>query len=300
MDLDEKVKKSIMRLESFCPSEGYYLAFSGGKDSVVLKALADMAHVKYDAHYRLTSVDPPELVTFIRRQHEDVSIDKPTYSDGSVITMWNLIPRKLMPPTRLVRYCCNQLKESGGKGRLTLTGVRWAESSSRAAHKGVSNIDTSSRELLKLGQDLGYKTHRYGLILNSDNGDARHMVENCYQKSKVVVNPIIDWSDRDIWDFINRQRIPYCQLYDEGFSRLGCIGCPMAGKRGRQREFLRWPTYKRMYLFAFDQMLHARRNRDLPCAGHLCDAQSVFNWWMEYDVIPGQLSIFDNKTESEY
>lgn len=66
-DLNEKVKASMERMKAFEPQEGYLLAFSGGKDSVALKALADMAGVKYTAHYNVTSVDPPELVRFIRQ-----------------------------------------------------------------------------------------------------------------------------------------------------------------------------------------------------------------------------------------
>ena len=54
--LDEKIGEAVKRLRAFEPPEGYYLAFSGGKDSVVCKALCDLAGVKYDAHYRVTSV----------------------------------------------------------------------------------------------------------------------------------------------------------------------------------------------------------------------------------------------------
>lgn len=136
-ELGEKVRKSIERLKLFEPEDGYYLAFSGGKDSVTCKALLDMAGVKYDATYRVTSVDPPELVRFIKDVHPDVKREIPLYNDGTPITMWNLIPKKLMPPTRLVRYCCDNLKESGGTGRITVTGVRWAESTNRKRNQGI-------------------------------------------------------------------------------------------------------------------------------------------------------------------
>ena len=122
--LDDKVKKSIERLKAFEPPEGYYLAFSGGKDSVTCKALLDMAGCKYDATYRVTSVDPPELVRFIREKHQDVKREVPRYADGKPITMWNLIPKKLCPPTRTGRYCCAFLKESGGDGRMTVNQMR--------------------------------------------------------------------------------------------------------------------------------------------------------------------------------
>lgn len=76
-DLTEKVKASVERMKAFEPPDGYLLAFSGGKDSVVLKALADMAGVKYQAGYNVTSVDPPELVYFIREKYPDVEWNYP-------------------------------------------------------------------------------------------------------------------------------------------------------------------------------------------------------------------------------
>ena len=127
-DLQEKIDKSIQRLQTFCPPEGYYLAFSGGKDSCVCKALLNMAGCKYDAHYRLTGIDPPELVKFIKEFHPDVHREVPVDKNGKPKTMWNLMVKKAMPPTRLVRWCCKELKEDGGDGRLVVTGVRWAES----------------------------------------------------------------------------------------------------------------------------------------------------------------------------
>ena len=132
-----KVEVAIERLKAFEPDEGFYLCFSGGKDSCVIKALADMAGVKYDAHYNVTSVDPPELIYFIRKYHKDVIWNYPRDTDGNRVTMWSLIGNNTMPPTRVVRYCCDKLKESGGNGRVCVTGVRWAESVRRKKNHGV-------------------------------------------------------------------------------------------------------------------------------------------------------------------
>lgn len=146
----DKVDKAIMRLKTYEPAEGYYLCFSGGKDSCVIKALADMAGVKYDAHYSVTSVDPPELVRFIKENYPGVIFEYPRDKDGNRITMWNLIPKKKMPPTRIARYCCAQLKENGGKGRLKITGVRWAESSRRkASHGEVTFMDKKAIKVIE-------------------------------------------------------------------------------------------------------------------------------------------------------
>lgn len=140
-----KVEVAIDRLQSFEPKDGYYLAFSGGKDSQCIYHLAKMARVKFDAHYRITSVDPPELVRFIKTQYPDVALDYPRDADGNVITMWNLIPKQTIPPTRKARYCCDKLKESGGEGRLTVTGVRWAESPARKQNQGEVVIMKTGR-----------------------------------------------------------------------------------------------------------------------------------------------------------
>ena len=162
--MNEKVEASIERIKAFCPPEGYYLAFSGGKDSVVCKRLLDMAGVKYQAFYRVTSVDPPELVRFIKEQHPDVIREVPRYKDGKPITMWNLIPKKRMPPTRTQRYCCEKLKESGGDGHMTVTGVRWAESVNRKQNQGLVTIYSKNKALQEeiRGNENFLRTNRGG------------------------------------------------------------------------------------------------------------------------------------------
>lgn len=301
-EMSEKVFKSLERLKTFEPEEGYYLAFSGGKDSVVCKALLDMAQCKYDATYRVTSVDPPELVHFIQREHPDVKREVPRYEDtGKPITMWNLIPKKLMPPTRIARYCCQFLKEDGGDGRMTVTGVRWEESRNRQINQGVVTFMARNKQITKdLTENKDFSlTMRGGVVLTNDNAESRRMVEQCYKRHKTTVNPIIDWTDRDVWDFIRAEGIPYCALYDEGFTRLGCIGCPMARQHGREREFARWPKYKTAYLMAFGRMLEERKRK-----GRLqqdskmgLTPQSVYNWWMEYDILPGQINLFEEESD---
>lgn len=131
--------------------------------------------------------------------------------------------------------------------------------------------------------------------MTNDNDEAREMVDACVTRHKTVLNPIIDWEDRDVWDFIHAEKVPYCGLYDEGYQRLGCIGCPMARRKGRERDFYKWPTYKRAYLRAFGKMLEEREKR-----GKLDGAWKkgttpieVFNWWMEYDIIPGQMDLLE-------
>lgn len=289
-ELTRKIDMSLKRIETFQRPEGLYLAFSGGKDSVVTKRLLDMAAVQYDAHYRVTSVDPPELVRFIRDQYGDVDREVPRDDMGEPITMWNLIPRKLMPPTRLVRYCCEELKESGGEGRMTVTGVRWAESKNREDNQGVVTIMSRSVHKELDGNTDFRPTRQGGVMLMNDNDENRKLVEFCYRRHKTTLNPIIDWTDAEVWRFIRQERIPYCCLYDEGFHRLGCIGCPMATRRGRSIEFARWPKYLTAYLHAFERMIREREKRGkLDGTWRMgTDPMEIFHWWMQDGVLPGQ------------
>lgn len=262
----DMVEVAIERLKAFEPEEGYFLAFSGGKDSVTVKVLADMAGVKYDAHYNVTSVDPPELVRFVK-SFQDVSFDFPIDSDGRVITMWNLIARNTMPPTRLFRYCCQHLKESAGQGRFVVTGVRKDESVRRA----------NTRSGLELGKHKSSKRD----LLDPDN-PTPEMFYHCRQYYRKVLNPIIDWTTEEVWEFIKEYKIPYCCLYDQGFTRLGCIGCPMGGYKGQTYEFELYPKYKSNYIRAFERMLKYRHKHELDGEDkqNWKTGEDVFNWWI--------------------
>ena len=168
--LHDKVELAIQRLKAFEPPEGYYVAFSGGKDSQCIYHLCQMAGVKFDAHYNVTSVDPPELVQFIRRNYPDVEFTVPHDKDGKRISMWSLIPERLMPPTRIVRYCCQQLKETQGEGRVTVTGVRWAESANRKVNQGIVTIPKKNKRIVKDMENMGVnftKTRRGGWYLTT-------------------------------------------------------------------------------------------------------------------------------------
>ena len=175
-------------------------------------------------------------------------IDYHVQPDGKRVTMWNLIPRKLMPPTRLMRYCCSELKEGGGKDRFIATGVRWAESTARKKNRGSLEVIASRKER--------------SLILFNDNDEDRRLFESCQMAGKRVVNPIIDWTTEDVLDFCKAEKVNLCQLYAEGWHRVGCVGCPMAGKK-RYMEFARYPTYKKAYIAAFDRMIEERKRREI-------------------------------------
>lgn len=272
---NEKVKTAIERLRAFEPEDGYYLAYSGGKDSDCIKILAYLACVKFEAVHNLTTVDAPETFYYIRDQ-KDVRIESPKLS------MWQLIVKKGFPPTRLIRYCCSELKERGGQGKVTITGVRWAESAKRKESAGLVNIIGKPKVTQRAAEEnqLDYRINKMdGLILNDDNDENRRFVEHCYRTRKTLVNPIVDWADQDVWEFLNHYGCDSNPLYQCGFKRIGCIGCPMAGKH-RYFEFERYPRYKNLYIKTFDRMVKAREERELTNRAIWQTGNDVFKWWM--------------------
>jgi phosphoadenosine phosphosulfate reductase len=229
-----KVDIAIERLKTFEPEEGFYLAFSGGKDSIVLYDLALKAGVKFDSHFNLTTVDPPELLQYIKKNYPMAKIELPKKS------MRALIIERRCPPLRTRRYCCEELKERGGYGRFVLTGIRAEESKSRSG---------------------------------------RRLVENCKSENKKILHPIIDWTEQEIWDYIFSNKLPYCKLYDEGFKRIGCIGCPCPGVKEMKRDFARWPKFYQMYINSFDMMVKKMIRDGLKTPWK--NGIEVYRWWVK-------------------
>lgn len=279
-DAIDRIQLAYEALQVRAPGEKLYVSYSGGKDSECIAELS-IAAVGVEAvemHYNATGIDPPELVQHVKvrfAQWESAGVacffDNQKLKDG--VTMHNLIVKK-GPPTRIKRYCCAEFKETSSAGRVAIVGVRWAESPRRKAQHDVMTV-------MKCKKSLG---ERY----SDDNDIHRRIVEHCQTKSRITINPIIDWSDADVWNFIRGNGIPYCKLYDEGFHRLGCIGCPMASK-GRYHEFARWPHMKQYYLRAFAEMIAVKPERCARNNWHT--AEDVWHWWLEDGCVRGQMEM---------
>lgn len=272
VDTREKENKSIMRLKEFAVKTPTgrlpIMAFSGGKDSLVAYMMCIESEIKFKAIYSPTSVDPPELIYYIKKtfnpwakenNYPEVIFEKyNTWKSGplkgKMKTMWTLIGNRAIPPTRLARYCCDELKErTGEKGDVIITGVRWAESKNRSKRKMCN-----------------------------------------WYKEKLQVRPIVDWSEVEVWSYILKNKIPYCKLYDEGWDRLGCIGCPLSSNQ--KRELQAYPKYRENYIRAFNHMVEYRRSKDMRCDGW-SNGEEIMKWWIgdcnkKRVEIDGQCSMF--------
>ncbi|MBK6900110.1 MAG: phosphoadenosine phosphosulfate reductase family protein [bacterium] len=247
MPLGRKILEAIGLIELYeeealsLSPEGYYVAFSGGKDSIVMAKLFEMSGVKYGLHYNNVTIDPPELVRFIRKNYPEAK--------------WNNVGKSLPlymenksngPPTRLSRWCCEVYKEQGGLGCFRAMGVRAEESARR---KGLWRRITNTK----------------------DKGP--------------VICPIIYWTEDDVWKFIRDNGMEYCSLYDEGFKRLGCVGCPLGGPKNQAREFARWPRYEALWKKGFQKHWDKwkgvpRRDGQPRWIEKFETVDDLWNWWV--------------------
>lgn len=252
IDLLRKSEKMAIRLD---PEDGFYLAFSGGKDSQALYHIAEMAGVKFKAHMNLTSVDPPEVIRFVKKQYPDVELIKPKMS------IYDMALKKHILPTMRLRWCCAEFKEMSGAGKVTLIGIRKEESARRSKREEVSTSIKGKRTEETFDQ---WSEHQ------------EKMVTCVGGKDKILVSPIIHWTERDVWEFLNDVvKVPHCKLYDEGYTRIGCICCPMSQKRQKLREIRQYPHVKRRWIQTIQKLI------DEGYINHnFQDPEFGFYWWI--------------------
>lgn len=252
IDLLRKSEKMDIRLD---PENGFYLAFSGGKDSQALYHIALMAGVKFKAHMNLTSVDPPEVIRFVKKQYPDVELIKPKMS------IYDMALKKHILPTGRLRWCCAEFKEMSGAGKVTLIGIRKEESARRSKREEVS---------------INIKGKRTEETFDQWSEHQEKMVTCVGGKDKILVSPIIHWAERDVWEFLNDVvKVPHCKLYDEGYTRIGCILCPMSNRKSKLRDIERFPHAKRRWIQIIEKLKNAgyiNKNFD--------DAEFAFEWWI--------------------
>lgn len=259
MNLQSKIEYSIALLRKceqmaldYDQDNGFYLAFSGGKDSQVLYHLALMAGVKFKAHMNLTSIDPPDVIRFVKRNYPDVELIKPKMS------IYDMALKTHSLPTRRIRWCCAKLKEMSGAGKVTLIGIRHAESARRSKR---NEVETGDRKFS--GNFDQFSEHR------------ETMVTCVGGKDKILVSPIINWTERDVWGFLNGNGIEHCSLYDEGSTRIGCILCPMSNYKQKLKDCQRFPHVRRKWIQTIQKLIDAGYiNRSFT------DAEFGFNWWI--------------------
>lgn len=303
MNLDDKIKEAERTLKLAAEMSEYYyhapliICYSGGKDSDVMlditkRCLMPSQFEVLNAH---TTVDAPETVYHIREVFKaceaegiKTTIQMPRYK-GEPTSMWRLIEIKGLPPTRIARYCCAVLKEASTPNRMAAVGVREDESVNRR-----NRSEFAVRGRRKADGIFKSTAHTYAMFkLDKYGGEDAYqceIVKACKANKDTLVNPIYHFTNSDIWEYVRRFDVPMNPLYEKGFRRVGCIGCPLGGSKEMREEFALYPKYKENYIKAFDRMVMTRRAKGQKC-DTFTDGKAVMQWWLQEN--PNQITFDD-------
>lgn len=166
------------------------ICYSGGKDSDCILELAKMAGVNYRAIYKNTTIDPPGTIKHAKENGVEIMAPR--------MTFFELVQRRNMP-TRMVRHCCQVLKEYKTLD-YAVVGVRRDESSARKKR---------------------YKEPELCRVFNKKEKVRQYL-------------PLLEWTAKDVEEFIKERGIRCHPLYydEDGIfhveRRLGCLGCPLS------------------------------------------------------------------------
>jgi phosphoadenosine phosphosulfate reductase len=245
IDYTEKMQKSMAVIREYAPLAdkygGYTVAFSGGKDSQVMLDLFKKSGVNYHAVYNVTTNDPPENVRYIRTNYPEVEFSHPK------LTFLQLIEKKRMLPTKIARFCCANLKENSGKGYVAV-GVRREESLKRSTYETIAFQSKTSKKFAP---------------------------EKMTKSRKVIVRPILEWKEDEIWQYIDDNNLPINPCYDHS-GRVGCLFCPFVQRRSLIYAKEHYPRYYQLFLKTIQNLLYAGYlNQYQPLT-----PEQVFEWWI--------------------
>lgn len=259
MSLTKKIAESLAILQKgeatalrMNPEGGYFLGFSGGKDSQAVYHLCKLAGVRFEPYYSVTGIDTPETIHFIRDRYPDVEFIHHKKN------FFQLVEEKGLP-TIMRRYCCERLKEHFGAGQCVLTGVRAEESKKRSSYAA---IEVFSRRKEHVGR--GRKRTEEWLT------ETEH---KCIKgQDKIMIRPILDWTTEEVFQFLIMCGEKVNPTYAK-HRRVGCMFCPFAPKWEIEYFESIYPLYRKRLLLAIERW--GAKNGYYG----LSSAEEVLQWW---------------------
>lgn len=249
IDLIRKGERLALALN---PQDGYFVGFSGGKDSQALLQLVKMAGVRYKAYYSVTTNDPPLNVYFIRQHYPEVVFLHPRQNFFKLVEKSGL-------PTMFRRFCCGVLKEEAGVGCAVLTGVRADESRKRAAYNEV--------QVYSHRKEHSEHTHTRTIELIEENE------HRCIKgKDKLMIYPLLRWTESDVWQFLHEQGLPTNPCYNQT-GRVGCMFCPFSGKGQIEYYETQYPKFKERLLQSLTVYWERYDEHELE------SPEQYYEWW---------------------
>lgn len=290
--LDEKIKEAeqVLRLAAQM-SQTYYhkplvLCYSGGKDSDVMLDIAKrcLKSDEFEVVNSHTTVDAPETVYHIRSVFKEceaqgikTEVRMPRYK-GKPTSMWRLIEEKTLPPTRTMRYCCEILKETTTPNRMVAVGVRADESAKRQGRDSFAALGQRKSENEWRSLQHTYAMYKLDQLGKEDAYECK-FIQSCKAQKDTICNPIYRFKERDVWEYVRRYNLKMNPLYEKGYRRVGCIGCPLGGAKCQNQEFQDYPKYRENYVKAFDRAIKRRHEKGKKVQSWTT-GEECMRWWL--------------------
>lgn len=229
---EEQAIDRIRRFAKLSESMGYSVAlgFSGGKDSQVCYDLCVRAGINFTAYFN-RSFESRTTLDFIKKHYPNV-IWRHDHNYGYIENI--RVCHNGFLPTVETAYCCKDYKHNPKYADASsIVGVRKAESAKR---KESTPIEIKNKRTQK----------RHSEIIN------KYFEDYCQRTgatSVIVLKPIVDWSDSDIWAYIKRHNLPVNPEYKET-TRVGCIVCPKANFLSNVKSLMKYPKLINAFIMA--------------------------------------------------
>lgn len=213
----------IQKIAKIAKSYNFEIAvgFSGGKDSQVVYDLCKRAGIPFTAYYNV-AFESSTTKKFIRENYPDV-VWRKDHKFGFIENISKNHGGLL--PTVECAYCCQDYKHNPKYvDKCSIVGVRKQESSSRANRTTISFKNKSIKKKME------------GSVMD-------YFVENCQSvgtASVIQLLPIVDWSEDDIWCYINKHNIPVNPEY-KTHNRVGCLVCPKSNLSHNYKALVCFP-----------------------------------------------------------
>ena len=188
------------------------LAFSGGKDSLVILRMVLDVNPNTPVIYDNTTVEFPESLQYVNQLKDAWSINMNMTS--SRFSFFKMTKEKGWA-THDNRWCCKPFKEEPAYNFMVENGFK-------AEITGTTRTESIYRRSLTPIR-IPSKTPMI-----------------------IRVNPIYDWNEWEVWRYIKENSIPYNPLYDKGYRRIGCWCCPLNGPSHYKRLA---KTHPKLYNF---------------------------------------------------
>lgn len=260
-----KIDKAIKLLQHYeklalqLNPDGYFLAFSGGKDSQLLYLLAELSKVYFKAYYSNTTNDPPMNVKFIRDNYKNVIFINPKEN------FYKLVSKKGLP-TRIMRYCCFILKEQAGTGNVILTGERKSESFKRKNYPFVA-LQSSNANRSKSYEEFTEIKH-----------------ECVKGKDRIRIRPLLDFTEEEVFEILKKYKVPLNPCYQYQ-NRVGCIFCPFANRKQIEAYCEKYPKAKKTLLKNLQKFIDKKDKKMFQTA------EEYFEWWLSKKSIKDYMEI---------